>query len=467
MRKHAYAKSAKSDTALLHIRHSPVHTPPHIRDFQEENLLYQKHNASVTKLLRQRQMNADMYRCLDNLPIQIRQMSCIPDMLQPAPYTTMRRHEKRRIRRERDRLRTEIAKQVDKWMTSTPVTSKFLLQPKQSQDGFRSQKRYRLGENSDHNDVSTSKSETRTISPDDTLIAPKSSPEMNQHAGSPTNYTKSSDSKYSLVTGFRKQYKVGTLKGPQQESPKRYKNSRYLFHRSVHDEIEFQKRYRRLFDLNKHLQFVNSSLVSGKNINNQLPPIGSGSSSNFGMFEINSVQKHNDPIVNDEYSDDSDTSDYENAGRTKNTISTDLSRYQKLPNIAVNKQIHPYRNSVQNLEPIEIEKFNKLPDIGNTFEICSTSNKEPNQIILKDEPFGTCNDSGIGDRTVTQASECEPYQEMKISVNIKFKQNETKAKEEIHDNTELNISCGYDGYCKLPNTSHDGNIEKMLSYLKT
>ncbi|KAJ8301072.1 hypothetical protein KUTeg_020059, partial [Tegillarca granosa] len=313
-------------------------------------------------------------------------------------------HEKRRIRRERDRLRTEIAKQVDKWMTSTPVTSKFLLQPKQSQDGLRSQKRYRLGENSDHNDVSTSKSETRTISPDDTLIAPKSSPEMNQHAGSPTNYTKSSDSKYSLVTGFRKQYKVSTLKGPQQESPKRYKNSRYLFHRSVHDEIEFQKRYRRLFDLNKHLQFVNSSLVSGKNINNQLPPIGSGSSSNFGMFEINSVQKHNDPICN--------------------------------------KQIHPYRNSVQNLEPIEIEKFNKLPDIGNTFEICSTSNKEPNQIILKDEPFGTCNDSGIGDRTVTQASECEPYPEMKISVNIKFKQSETKAKEEIHDNAELNISCG-------------------------
>lgn len=417
------------------------------------------------------------YHCYEKISFVLfdycRQMTCVSDMLQPAQYTTMRRHEKRRIRRERDRLRTEIAKQVDKWMTSTPVTSKFLLQSKSATDGFKSQKRYRLGDTSDHNDTSPSKSETETNTPDEHLIAPKSSPEMGQYAGSPIHYTNPNESKYNLVTGFRKQYKVSTLNGPQQESPRRYKNSRYLFHRSVHDEIEFQKRYRRLFDLNKHLQFVNSSLVSGKNINNQLPPIGPESASNFGMFEINSVQKHNDPIANEEYTDDSDASDYESAGRTgrtRNMVPTDISRYQKLPNIAVNKQLHPYPSSVQNSDLTEIEKFNKLPDIGKSIERCSSPTKEPEKIILKAEPFGTCDDSGIGDRTVTQttqASECETYPEMKISVNIKFKQKETKAKEEITDNQESKVSCGYDGYYKLPSASHDDNIEKMLSYLKT
>jgi NifB/MoaA-like Fe-S oxidoreductase len=35
---------------------------------------------------------------------------------------------------------------------------------------------------------------------------------------------------------------------------------------SIHDELEFRKRYKRISDLKNHLQFVNGSYLSGKNI---------------------------------------------------------------------------------------------------------------------------------------------------------------------------------------------------------
>lgn len=72
---------------------------------------------------------------------------------------------------------------------------------------------------------------------------------------------------------------------------------------SLYDELEFQRRYKKVFDVNNHIHFVHSNYVSGHKISKRtkLPPIGyvpglqADTQENLDIFAIMSVQKYNHP----------------------------------------------------------------------------------------------------------------------------------------------------------------------------
>lgn len=98
-------------------------------------------------------------------------------------------------------------------------------------------------------------------------------------------------------------YKFGIKKPgdePQQPSTFRPKGFGMLY-----DEVEFERRYKKVFDVNNHVHFVNSNFISGQRIfrRNKLPPIGhipsmhSEDSDTKDIFAIMSVQRFNHPRV--------------------------------------------------------------------------------------------------------------------------------------------------------------------------
>lgn len=72
---------------------------------------------------------------------------------------------------------------------------------------------------------------------------------------------------------------------------------------SLYDEMEFERRYKKVFDVNNHIHFVHSNYISGHKISkrSKLPPIGyvpglqADSQENLDVFAIMSVQKYNHP----------------------------------------------------------------------------------------------------------------------------------------------------------------------------
>ena len=72
---------------------------------------------------------------------------------------------------------------------------------------------------------------------------------------------------------------------------------------SLYDELEFERRYKKVFDLNKHIHFVHSNFLSGQRLikRTKLPPIGhipsiqSDPMDTGDIFAIMSVQKYNHP----------------------------------------------------------------------------------------------------------------------------------------------------------------------------
>ena len=72
---------------------------------------------------------------------------------------------------------------------------------------------------------------------------------------------------------------------------------------SLYDEMEFQRRYKKVFDVNNHIHFVHSNYLSGHKIakRSKLPPIGyvpglhAESQENLDIFAIMSVQNYNHP----------------------------------------------------------------------------------------------------------------------------------------------------------------------------
>lgn len=179
----------------------------------------------------------------------------------------------------------DIAKQVDHWMKNKPVQSSGFLSSLTTQKvPFASnsqivkrkrvqKKRFRI---KDIDDAVTSKTSTAR--------------------GSESDYSVESDTFRS-----RRSYNVRPSKARSLSSDK---NDASVFG-SIHNEIEFKKRYRRMFDLNKHLQFVNSTNgLMGKQISKKthhLPPMTLKPEKKpqklecSELFAITTVQQSNDP----------------------------------------------------------------------------------------------------------------------------------------------------------------------------
>lgn len=72
---------------------------------------------------------------------------------------------------------------------------------------------------------------------------------------------------------------------------------------SLYDELEFERRYKKVIDLNKHIHFVHSNFVTGQRLykRSKLPPIGhipsvqSDPTDSRDIFAIMSVQRFNHP----------------------------------------------------------------------------------------------------------------------------------------------------------------------------
>ncbi|KAL4226093.1 hypothetical protein ACF0H5_014081 [Mactra antiquata] len=94
--------------------------------------------------------------------------------------------------------------------------------------------------------------------------------------------------------------KKAAVKKEQSSQPATFKPKGFG---SLYDELEFERRYKKVFDLNKHIHFVHSNFVTGQRIykRNKLPPIGhipsiqSDPTDGQDIFAIMSVQRFNHP----------------------------------------------------------------------------------------------------------------------------------------------------------------------------
>ena len=107
---------------------------------------------------------------------------------------------------------------------------------------------------------------------------------------------------------------------------------------SLYDELEFERRYKKVFDLNKHIHFVHSNFVSGQRVykRNKLPPIGhipsvgSDPAESQDIFAIMSVQRFNHP----------DETDYQRGS----ACSTERIRPQQVDGVL---RKHPFKKNLE------------------------------------------------------------------------------------------------------------------------
>ncbi|XP_033745076.1 uncharacterized protein LOC117330731 isoform X2 [Pecten maximus] len=191
-----------------------------------------------------------------------------------------------------DQWKKDIDRQVHSWMKTKPVHDSQRVSPRPvispTFDGSRKrrQKRHRLRDAEDIMETTesvTGGSESMvSVSTDYTK---QSSTDTKTSQNTMVSKTNTKDRKFSRSSDDLLE---------TQERPGK---------QSAYNEIEYQKRYRRIFDLKKHLHFVNSTCLSGQNIlkkNQRLPPMNGSTKEEMDLtapdlLAITSVQKHNEP----------------------------------------------------------------------------------------------------------------------------------------------------------------------------
>ncbi|KAK3101097.1 hypothetical protein FSP39_000925 [Pinctada imbricata] len=141
---------------------------------------------------------------------------------------------------------------------------------------------------------------------------------------------------------------------------------------------EFDKRYRRMFDLNKHLQFVNSTNgLKGQKIASKkmhhLPPMNQKQYETLErseMFAINTVTKTNDP------------EDKEVTPRTiwKNMAAGSTSTISTNADSAIDKSLSSFSKVSSSHTKSDMGKFDRLPEISTNSDKIAASNPDENDI---------------------------------------------------------------------------------------
>ena len=340
----------------------------------------------------------------------------------PVPVQTSRSE-------NNERLNKDIVKQVDHWMRNKPLSDGFMcsVTPRVSysptlgrplpreRDRRRHYKRHRAGRFDIH----------------DSSIA-------SQESDSSQNF----DPLRDTLRRRRKYIDVENSKQTKiSETPRGFgdarradkdKDKRSVFG-TVHNEIEFQKRYRRMFDLNKHLQFVNSTnglkghRIASKKMHH-LPPMSQKQFQGLEqseMFAIQTVTQSNAPdgkgggspktvwknvtVDNSLLSFDIDSSLEETSSNlSKLSVSqtqSDLAKFEKLPKITTQGQ-----------------KFQNDTDVGiHSPESNTSSEREKDSKSRLTGSKSQCNNA---DDEMSDMSDDEPYavvQEMKVTINIRYK----------------------------------------------
>ncbi|XP_045164631.2 uncharacterized protein LOC123528737 isoform X2 [Mercenaria mercenaria] len=256
-------------------------------------------NASkryLEKLQKERERNQEVLaECVDNLPIVIRQM-VYPE--KPSPKQPWRvgtensaKSSERKFRIGKHHPDNFWHENIEHWVQSDHVN--------RTGDSTRQQQPH----NRNGNQISASNAHERkqtcsshNSETTDSVVLSKEFVHHQGFQGSPES--QSTNLKYK----FGK--KKATHSKENHNQPSTFKPKGFG---SLYDELEFERRYKKVFDLNKHIHFVHSNYISGQRLykRNKLPPIGhipsvqSDPTDGRDIFAIMSVQRFNHPDETD------------------------------------------------------------------------------------------------------------------------------------------------------------------------
>ncbi|XP_060074984.1 uncharacterized protein LOC132554691 [Ylistrum balloti] len=281
-------------------------SPSKTLDKENRQLRLQRTNTNdfnamrMANLVRERNIDSQAYyKRVSFLPLKIRQVTFLNEDL--GGYSGNRTmmgmpgRGKTGVHLNTDQWKKDIDRQVHSWMKTKPVhdnqrtSPRPVLSPTFDGSRKRRQKRHRL------RDAEENMETTESVTGGSESLVSVS-----------TDYTKqsSTDTKNSQTTMVSKSNLSPTKdKNFGRSSEDLLETSERHGKQNAYNEIEYQKRYRRIFDLKKHLHFVNSTCLSGQNIlkkNQRLPPMNGSTKEEMDLIApdllaITSVQKHNEP----------------------------------------------------------------------------------------------------------------------------------------------------------------------------
>ncbi|XP_061187074.1 uncharacterized protein LOC133195232 [Saccostrea echinata] len=376
-------------------------------------------------------MEKTFYKNISNtLPIKIKQISYNSDELEtPRNGSLSQMYRKtHRMHQEFENWNRDIAKQVDHWMKDKPVQSGF----------YSSLSTQRVPRFSNSNIVKRKKLQKKRLKIKD----------LDDKKTSRASTVRGSDSDFSVDSETFRSRRSNNGRPPLSKSfpsSKDAPDDETSVFGSIHNEIEFKKRYRRMFDLNKHLQFVNSTNgLMGKKIfkkTHHLPPMNRQLQEArkpqklecSELFAITTVQQSNDPseittpstqkvftsTETSELSDNSGFGQSQPSSREINTISGKKA-------VEAEKHSNFLRQTNKPSKP-EVFKFGKLPKISNNKEMNSDKDRYSSKDSMDSKSITTrLNDSlqkcaSWVSETDSVNGEYAEVREMKVTINIKYK----------------------------------------------
>ncbi|OWF54243.1 uncharacterized protein LOC110445387 isoform X2 [Mizuhopecten yessoensis] len=253
----------------------------------------------MANLVRERNLDSQAYyKRVSFLPLKIRQVTFLNEELGGYSNTKstmgMPGRGKTGVHLNTDQWKKDIDRQVHSWMKTKPVHENQRVSPRQMMsptfDGTRKrrQKRHRL------RDAEENMETTESVTGGSESLVSVSTDYTKQ---SSTDTKTSQTSMLSKTNSHTKDRKFSRSSDDLLDTPER------VGKQHAYNEIEYQKRYRRIYDLKKHLHFVNSTCLSGQNIlkkNQRLPPMNGLTKEEVDLtapdlLAITSVQKHNEP----------------------------------------------------------------------------------------------------------------------------------------------------------------------------
>nr|XP_022299995.1 uncharacterized protein LOC111108417 isoform X3 [Crassostrea virginica] len=402
------------------------------------------------------------YRIPDFDSLSLGQISYNSDELETPRNCTMSQMQRKvpKIHQDFDNWNKDIAKQVDHWMKNKPVQSGLL-------KSFTAQK-VPLASNSQIIKRKKLQKKRLRLKDNDDSVTSKAST------------ARGSESDYSVESDNFRRRRTHNLRHSKVKSLSVDNNDASVFG-SIHNEIEFKKRYRRMFDLNKHLQFVNSTNgLMGKNIlkkTHRLPPMTMKPENKpqklecSELFAITTVQQSNDPSEITTSSSQNlirsvESTDTSDSGICQSQLSSKEVNQTPKEIVAAERHASSWR-SQKPFKP-EVFKFGKLPKISNNemdLKNEETSNRDfvDTKSITKrlNDSLQRCA-SWVSDSDSVHGEYAE-MREMKVTINIKYKtdgRKERRKKQTIFPDSADDMSVNLTPFDRAKNLEHIADDEK-------
>ena len=304
-------------------------------------------------------------------------------------------------------LSTDIVKQVETWMKNQRLSEQYapITQRSQMSPPLASERRNRRSRKRNQKDSESGLHDSESINYTESEIVSTADSKPQKRLFEPK------DRRNGFNNGFKgpPKYSNGFNRDSSRSFERPNKFSRFG---SIHDEIEFQKRYKRISDLQNHLQFVNESYLSGKNIlseQKKLAPVTHFKKYNnldtSDMFAISPLEKQHIKTKSKSTNFLAATPLFKKSPKKK---SPSWQKFQKLPNITPDSKPHKKALSESNVKFVEeSEREVGKPGYASSALLSQTDSKDERcKSVVTDSSYG-------------------PYQEMKVTIHIKYKKPNT------------------------------------------